>query len=188
MSEPTTPQGLFAAEGLTPQAQQKAATLASLFGAITLVLGVAGVAGWVFDVPQLRQIVDGLPAVRPLGALCLAILGGSLWFCESRPALSGTLALLGAFVAGLSIIEPLAGIEEVVRRVLVHPRLLAATAPEITERLRPINPLAVFGYLTLSASLLTTRSPFLVTAAQSLAITVLFIALVPILGYAYRID
>jgi PAS domain S-box-containing protein len=187
MSEPTSPQGLFAAGGLTPEAERKAATLASLFGAITLVLGVAGLVGWIFDVPQLRHITTDLPAIRPLSALCIALLGGALWFCESRPALSGTLALVAAFVASLSIAEPLSGVEAFARRALVHPRLLAATAPQITERIQPVNVLAAVGYLALSASLLTARNTFLVTGAQSLAITVLFIALVPVLGYAYGI-
>jgi PAS domain S-box-containing protein len=188
MSEPTTPQGLFSAEGLTPEAERKAASIASLFGAITLVLGVAGMVGWLFDIPLLRQMLPDLPSIRPASALCLALLGGALFFCVSRPALSGTLALLAAFFSSLSIIEPLAGIEAFVRQVIVHPSLLASTTPVVTERLQPVNTLAVAGYLALAASLLTARIPSLVTPGQSLAITVLFIALVPILGYAYRID
>jgi PAS domain S-box-containing protein len=188
MTEPTRPQGLFEDDGLTPQAERKAATIARLFGAITLVLGVAGVVGWFFDIPTLRHITTELPSVRPLSALCIALLGGALWLSHSRPSLSGTLALLSAFVASLSIAEPFAGVEAVVRKVLVHPRLLAASSPDIVERLQPINALAAAGYLGLSASLLTARIPQFVTAAQSLAITVLFVALVPILGYAYRIE
>src|SRR5688572_28072488 len=187
MTEATRTQGLFADGGLSPEAERRAAWIANLFGAIVLTLGVAGVVGWYFDVPTLRQISTDLPAVRPLSALCLAMLGGALWFCESRPALSGTLALLAALVSSLSIVEPLAGVEAFLRQILVHPRLLATSHPGVAERIQPVNVLAAIGYMSLATSLLTARSDKLVTIAQSLAITVLFIALVPILGYAYGI-
>ncbi|MFN2426231.1 MAG: PAS domain S-box protein [Candidatus Binatia bacterium] len=182
------PHGLFAADGLSPDAQRTAASIASLFGAITLALGFSGVVGWMFDVPVLRHLVADSPAIRPLSAVCLALLGAGLWFCVARPLLSGSLALLAAVLASLSVVESLMGAEAFLRSVLVHPRLLASQTHEIVERLRPISAVPAAGYFALAVALMTARSSRLVVVAQTLAITVLFMALVPVLGFLYQAE
>jgi PAS domain S-box-containing protein len=180
--------GLFAADGLTPDAERTLASISNLFGAVTLALGLAGVAGWFFDIPFLRHLVVGFPAIRPLSAVCLGLLGGALWLRAGRPGLSSSLALAAGLVAALSLVEFLAGVETTVRQIVVHPLLAAAEVPEISSRSGLTAPVAALGYTLLAAALLLGRIPALVGLSQTLAITVMFFALVPVIGFAYRIE
>lgn len=188
MEAASRPQGLFADEGLTPEAGRTLETISSLAGALTFALGVAGVAGWLFDIPLMRIVLPGFPAIRPLSALCLGLLGGALWFSVARPLLSAGLAVAAALVASLSMLENLAPVELLMRHLVVHRDLLHASAPEISERMGMTSPLAAVGYACLALALLLGGVPHLVSIAQTLAISVFFFALVPVLGYVYRID
>ncbi|HXC49712.1 MAG TPA: PAS domain S-box protein [Candidatus Limnocylindrales bacterium] len=180
--------GLFANDGLSADALRILATIASVAGAITLAIGVAGVAGWIFDIPILRHFINGFPAIRPLSAVCLGLLGGALWVSPSRPALSATLATLAAATGSLSLFGSMSDTEVFLRQLIVSNQLLGADAPEIAERLGVTTPLAALGYVCLAFALLLGRYPELVSAAQTLAISVMFTALVPVLGFVYRID
>ncbi|MFN2375068.1 MAG: PAS domain S-box protein [Candidatus Binatia bacterium] len=180
--------GLFSGDGLSPQVESTLASISSLLGAITLALGVAGMVGWRLDISMLRELLPGAGAVRPTSAACIALLGGGLWFAVSRPALSRSLSLLAGLVAGLSFFDFLAGIEAFFREPLIHPRLLASTLPSISERVGAMNFVPALGYAVLAAALVTGRDSRVVVAAQTLTVTALFLALVPVVSFLYQVE
>ncbi|HEY2774359.1 MAG TPA: PAS domain S-box protein [Candidatus Binatia bacterium] len=188
MTQRSSPLGLFAADGLTPEAVRILASLSSLFGGLTFALGVAGVAGWSWDVPVLRHLISGFPAIRPLSAMCLGFLGSALYFYSGWPRLSSVLAALAVAIAVLSLDDRLAGAEAFVRSLIVHSSLESSDIRETIARGVFTTPIAAAGYALLALALIIGRSPRLVSVAQSVTITVMFVALVPVLGFVYRVD
>lgn len=183
MDYASRPLELFSSDGLTPESERTLARIASLAGALTLLLGVAGVCGWIFDIQFFRHIIANAPPIRPVSGLTLALLGGALWLSATRPAASGTLALVAALVASLSLLDELAGVELALRRVLVNPAIVVASVPDYALRYGAVSPLAAVGFQCLGLALLAGRTAVLVGFAQALTITVMFVALVSILGY-----
>jgi PAS domain S-box-containing protein len=188
MPSGSLPQGLFAEEGLSSDVARRLAVTADAAAAFVVLLGATGMAGWAFDIPVLRHLLPALPAVRPMSAVCLALLGASLWWWPRRTALSSALAGMGLAVACLSFAEFFDPAEHLLRRILVHPDLLDSADPEVHERIGLTGPIAAVGYAALALTLLLSRASSLIGLSQGLTITVMFNALVPVLGYFYRLE
>ncbi len=85
--------------------------LSGISGIVVFVIGMLVLAGWFFDVAVLRSGHPGLTTVKPSTAVCLALLGGSLWLCQSKrpcrrfriPAQLGALAAV--LIALWSLLE-----------------------------------------------------------------------------------
>ncbi len=52
-------------------------------GIVVFVTGMLVLAGWFFDVPILRSWHPSVTTVQPSAAVCLALLGASLWLSQS---------------------------------------------------------------------------------------------------------
>ena len=104
---------------MKPQANLQVLFLLRLFvniaSIVVFAIGSIAFLGWVLDVPILKSFVSGLPAMRFNTALCLLLLGGSLWLLRNEN--TGTanrrvgqmLAGLVCLISSLTIIEYLLG-------------------------------------------------------------------------------
>ena len=86
-------------------------------GIVPAGLGLLGLAGWLFGIPILLTILPGFVAIRPNTAVCLVMLGCSLWLMREqagplancRKLCGQALAFLAAVVGLLSLLESVVG-------------------------------------------------------------------------------
>lgn len=83
---------------------------ARLAAVIVIIVGVVVLTGWLLDVPALRTVFPGWPAMKVNTASMLAVLGVGLWCATFRASLAAGLirrfsAVLAILVGGLTLIE-----------------------------------------------------------------------------------
>src|SRR5581483_5446143 len=89
----------------------------AIFGsAFVTATGLAGLTGWVLDIPRLRTVLPGLVAMKANTAACLIFIGTALWLrraCAERSpiqtSVARVLALIVAVVGILSFAECVRG-------------------------------------------------------------------------------
>ena len=86
---------------------------ASVNAASMLVFGVGLMVmlGWIMDLPAIRSILPGLPAMRFNTALCLLLLGSSIWFLQNEES-SPARKRIGKALAGLALLVSLLTLSE----------------------------------------------------------------------------
>jgi hypothetical protein len=70
-------------------------------------VGLVVMLGWIMDIPILRSLLPGLPAMRFNAALCFLLMGSSLWFLQNEgagPIQSGTGKVLAGFALVISLL------------------------------------------------------------------------------------
>jgi PAS domain S-box-containing protein len=123
-------------------------------------VGLLGLAGWMFRIPVLKSVIPGQVAIRPNAAVCLVLIGLSLWLLRNsndRPVagvrkLGGQLlAALTAAVGLLNLTEYLFGWDLRIDQLLFQ----VTTADEMGS-LRPglMAPITALDFLLLGLALL----------------------------------
>src|SRR5215207_972967 len=74
-------------------------------------MGLMVMLGWIMDLPVLRSILPGLPAMRFNTALCLLLLGSSIWFLQNEES-SPARKRIGKALAGLTLLISLLTLSE----------------------------------------------------------------------------
>lgn len=187
---PTAPptRGLFAADHLSSESERTVEMLRALFSAAAFLIGAAGVLGWRFDIPLLRQFHHDLPAIRPMSALCLTLLAGALRFGTTRPLLGRALSIATTLIAAFSLVGESGGIEAHLRQAIVNKSLTLNAEPSLLERSQETPFPAAFGFLVLSLVYLAANIPRMVLAAQTVALAAMFVTVVPLLSGLLRIE
>jgi PAS domain S-box-containing protein len=102
---------------LEPIISQKLAQFVAFSSLFSMAAGLVGLAGWVFRIEILKTVLPGLVAIKANTAICLVLIGLSLWLQRSQhpgpPRLAGWIArTIAAIVSGvglLSFLEYLGG-------------------------------------------------------------------------------
>ncbi len=152
-----------------------------------IVVGVAVLAGWAFDVPALQSIRPGMAAMRPTTALCILLSGVATllghWALHGNPP--GALAVpLRRAVFALAGICTLAAAASFVRDLSgVVPDAIVPTADG--AEFEPMSQVTAASFLLQSLALVLcfSRSIRIVNLQQLLATTSVLIACVTVLGH-----
>jgi len=128
--------------------------------AVSIAVGLLGLAGWVFNVPVLKSVIPGQVVIKPNAAVVLLLLGLSLWLMRKpgdRPVDNGrlrigqVLAILSAVFGAVSLVEQAAGWDLGIDQLLFR-----ETAADVIGSLRPdlIAPITALDFLLLGLALL----------------------------------
>jgi PAS domain S-box-containing protein len=151
--------------------------VANAAGVLSIVMGVAGLFGWYFDLHYLTSFAPGLPGMRPNSAIVFVLLGLSL-LCHRTRGFGVLGSLTVATIATLTLIEfagARLGINGLFRSAHPHP----GAAPQ------PIAAATGIAFLLLaSALLLVRRGGPVARSAQPLALIAGALAWLAITGYA----
>jgi PAS domain S-box-containing protein len=86
----------------------KPRSVSRLCAFVAVVLGVTGLAGWIFHIPALKTLIPGLVTIKANTAVCLIALGASLLLLEQRPVNSRSrkaATLLAGFAAVIGLVS-----------------------------------------------------------------------------------
>ena len=154
-------------------------------------LGLAVLAGWIFDLPLLRSLVAGWPEMKPNTAVALALAAGAVWSLTAEAgATNARHRALAAFAAvGVAAIGALTLAQFVLRLNLnIDGLLVSHASPAATPWPGRMSPLVAADFLVLSIALLliagATRTAAIWTA-QVLSLLAAAGAFVVITGYLY---
>ncbi len=156
----------------------------------SVVFGLLVLIGWAFGIESIKRVFPGMVAMNPMTSVLFVLLGVSLIGKESqRGARMNTLAtLLGVTVvvaAALKIFELLSGMHLGIDTWLFS-KDLATTLQPLPNRMAP-NTAVNFVFLGSAVLFLDTTCARGRRPSDYLATTAAFIALLALLGYAYRI-
>jgi len=163
----------------------------------SLVIAGAGaviLVGWLFGIGLLTRGIPGQVSVNPLTAVCFMLSGGALWL-TLRPARAGRdfqwLAKgCAAAVFAIGVVKLtgyLGGWETGIDQIL-FPDKLNVDHPQYKSRMAPNT---AFCFFSLGAALFlmhATHRPRGWPSTEILAVPVLFIAMLALIGYFYRIQ
>jgi PAS domain S-box-containing protein len=150
--------------------------------AVVLLIGSAGLVGWILHVRLLQSIGPGLATMKVNTAISLLLSGVALWFCSRGPTshLSNICALAVILVAAASLLEwagaPDLGIDQL---LFLDRDSAAAHAPP--GRMSPATAVELI-LVGVTLALLDTRAP---EVAPYTALATAFAALVALTGYFY---
>jgi diguanylate cyclase (GGDEF)-like protein len=167
-----------------------ASPLARVAGAGVAVAGVVVLAGWMFDVPLLRQLAPGASAsMNPVTALLFAIAGASLGLLHARRQARYRLALVvaGAFIAvvgGAVLFHVTLPGGLAVDRVLFDAAMRAT--PDGRDNLMAPASAANFLFIGSAILLLARRARSGDIVAQACSLAVLLLAMIAMLGHMFQ--
>src|SRR5512133_3765535 len=157
-------------------------------GAAALLLGVAGLTGWLFDIRALYAVMPTWTPMRPNAALCLTLCGGILLFCGGeRPSGSAVLvrrvggSLLALFGL-LSLAEYALGVDAGVEQWL--PADQVSTAPRATPAGRLAHSTAV-AMMCLGVAIALLDAGVCRRMRLACASTALALGMIVVLGYCF---
>ncbi len=121
-------------------------------------VGLLGLVGWMLGVPVLLSVIPGFVIIRPNAAVCLVVLGLSLWLMQEQAGplakyrkLGGqVLAILAAVVGLLNLMENLAGWDFGIDQLL-FPQTTSATIAGLRPGL--MSPVTALDLLLLGIAL-----------------------------------
>ena len=169
----------------TPLPAEPLRRASRLCAAAAIAIGLAVIAGWVFGVPFLMQVLPGQVAMVPNTAVGLLLAGLALWLragpggrtavlaCRAAAALAGLLGLLNLveYVSGSSL-----GIDELLFR---DPAGLTSVFPGRMAVLTAVS------FVALAAALLTLDLRWPPWTSDALALLPGVLAMVSLSGYTY---
>jgi signal transduction histidine kinase/CheY-like chemotaxis protein len=162
---------------------------AQVLAVLTILLGVAVLFGWFFDIETLKSILPGYVSMKANTALCFVFSGASLVIGYLIPSRTWTkncstgLALAVIVITGATLVEYLTG------HSLGLDELFISDSPNAPFTSNPgrMGPNTALAFLLLNASLiLLFRGPREVLVAHCLTLLALFIALLATIGYLFK--
>lgn len=134
---------------LSPDTFRKASAFITL---LTIFVGAAGIAGWLFHLSFLTELFPGTVRITFNTAICMVLLGLSLWLQrepgvkDSRGRLGQVFAAVVSFIGALSLLEIIAGWDLHIDQLLLVP-----TSQEAIGQLRPglMSPITAICFLLL---------------------------------------
>lgn len=128
--------------------------------AVSIAVGLLGLAGWLFGVPVLKSVIPGQVVIKPNAAVGLVLLGLSLWLLRkpdgrtsvaARIRVGQLLAVVITVFGVVSLVELATG-----RDLGIDQALFRETAADAVGSLRPglISPITALDFLLLGLALL----------------------------------
>jgi len=152
---------------------------------VVFVIGATALLGWILDVSILKSFVSGLPAMRFNTAMCLLLLGGSLWLLRNES--SGVASRrTGQILAGLVLVISLLTISEYLLGWNLGIDELFFKDLESSSNLFPgrMSPIAALCCWLGSISLLMLGSRI----SQFFSLGVLFLSLAGVMNYLFDLQ
>jgi PAS domain S-box-containing protein len=175
------------AEAFPAAAARRSEVLAGVAAGFVFLLGVLGLASWLFDLPALTQVVPGYVSMKPNTAVGLLFCGLSLashtWAVRRgrmpwcARAYAGVVVLLGA----VTLVEYVAGWDFGIDQLLFR-EPVGTPGTLAPGRMAPATTVA---FLAAGGALLAAAERRLVPLAQHAALLVLLLGAIPLLGYLY---
>lgn len=173
--------------------QNRLLVLSALMGGLLLLLGSLAVIGWQWDIWFLKRPIEGTVAMNPVTALCfmmcgLALVSGGLG--DRMKHVWPMAAALVTAMAGFKLLALLVGSDAAPDAMLYASKLEGEVGNVTRNRMAPNTALC---FLLAGSSLLLyrigenrqDRATFL---AETLAIVLFLLAVMPMLGYVYEIE
>ncbi len=143
-----------------PDVVRRLSRFVSLTSVLSACVGALGLAGWMFHIPVFKSVIPGQVVIRPNAAVCLVLIGLSLWLMRkgddhlvprARKLGGQLLAALVATMGLLSLTEHLVGWDLGIDQVLFQ-----ETAADAMGSLRPglMAPITALDFLLLGLALL----------------------------------
>jgi signal transduction histidine kinase/ActR/RegA family two-component response regulator len=166
----------------------RARRAAALLGALAAATGAVVLAGWALRAPAWTTF-GGAISMKANAAICFVLTGAAVALATRRTAgavrVSRRLAWAGALVGGLTLSEHLVGWDLGLDQLLFREEPGAAATVSPGRMGPPAS--AAFLLLGVAAALIDRAGARLRLAGQGLALAGAFIALLPIVGYAYGV-
>lgn len=169
----------------------RAPALARWLASVAALLGLLGMAGWVFDIDPLKSVLPGLATMKANTALAillegaaLAVLAGSPPALRLRIAARATAAVGGA-VGALTLLEFALGTNLGIDELLVRD-VARNTLPYYAGRMAPTTALN-FVLLAVAIALVETRTARAGRVCEGSAAVALVIAFMSLTGYVYGV-
>jgi PAS domain S-box-containing protein len=193
---PAPPRMEFASVSASPIHQAIADRMISFTKVASICAAAVGptvLLGWFLSVQILKSIQPGLSTMKPNSAICLALLGASLWLLAGHSlrldkiqsqVLGIACAAMAGLVSGATFSEYLFGWNLRIDQVLFHDAVM--DRPSLPGRMAPHTALA-FLLLACALLLITVETKRGFRPAQVLALFPAFISFVAMAGYLYSV-
>jgi hypothetical protein len=156
---------------------------------VSLVVGLAVLTGWIFDIPLVREIAPGFVTMNPLTALLFVVAGAALFIqsrqgAEERRIGTATLAGIILLLAGLKFLHYATG------KFAVDQVLFAEAVFQVKPLPSKMAPNTALNFALVGLSLIAIHSPrFWVARVGVIAAWIIVIpAMIAIAGYLYGIQ
>lgn len=163
-----------------PVSPQLLSAIRSSTAVAACIIGLLGLAGWVFHVEALKTILPAAASMKVNTALGFLLLGSSLLIAPRRPSVAASLAAAGLMLGALTLCEYAAGIDLGIDQLLTIDR----RSSQFPGRMAPATAFAIT--LLGAGVLVTLRGNGLF--GQLFAIPPGAVAALAIVGYLHRAD
>jgi signal transduction histidine kinase len=175
-------------DAAAPPAAERIRAAARFLGALAAATGAVVLAGWTLGVPAWTTF-GGSISMKGNAAVCLVLVGAAVVLVtrgtDRALRASRWLAWGGALLGGLTLSEHLVGWDLGIDLLLFHEAPGAAATASPGRMGPPAS--TTFLLLGVASALVGRAEPRLRLAAQRLALAGAFVALLPIVGYAYGV-
>ena len=162
-------------------------------GVLVALVGAMGLIGWIFNVESLKAFFTGAVTIKANAAIGLILLGTALIMLAPqgdrsviRTVLGRGMAGVAMLLGGLTLIQHITGADFAIDQLLFQ-EMPGAAATAKPGRMGPPASLSYF-FAGLALLFLDVRTARGAVPSQWLALLVGFIAMGPIIGYAYSIQ
>ena len=159
---------------------------------LSILVGVAVIAGWLLDIEQLKSVAPGFATMKMNAACGFVAAGAALWIRQTNQPgtqlyrLANWLALFVAALGGLTFAEDLFGLQFGIDQFIVREVPIAFDAASPGR----MSPASSFTFLVTGAALysLKARSARVAVWAHWLVVPPLLTSTLAIMGYAYGVQ
>jgi PAS domain S-box-containing protein len=156
--------------------------LVKIFATLAILTGTVVMLGWLFQTPILTSLVPNYASMKFNSALSINLLGFAL-IGKNRPRLSQVLAASGGLIGFLSLVQYLFGWELGIDEFFVAD--MQNWAELYPGRMSPITALLFF---LLGMSLLLSLQAHFLMLAQTISLSVIFLAVLALAGYLFGVQ
>lgn len=168
--------------------------LSAAAGVVTVLTGLAALAGWVFDVEYLKSVLPGLMSMKPNTALAFVLAGAALWLLRARPSQEVAAARYRVGAQGLAAAVGLIGVATLAEYLfgweLGIDQLLFADNSRISVYPGRMAAVSALNFALLGGALLLidteTRRGY--RPAQLLVLPAVILALFGLVNYLYGVE
>ena len=162
--------------------------VSSVVGTVAILVGVAVLGGWAFDVVALKSVLPRLPTMKPNTAVAFVLLGLSLRRQSGHAGAqraADVCALVAALVGLLTLVEDLVGLDPGLDRLLFRNALLADPRPYAGRMAPPTAASLLFLGLAIP---LGRRVGGGMRIAEAFALTAALMSAMAVTGYVYGVE
>ncbi|MFN0080410.1 MAG: PAS domain S-box protein [Prosthecobacter sp.] len=176
---PPTPVALLPGSWTHPDSAPRLSRVATCCALLVLALGIAVMAGWLFEIERLKRLLPQLATMKFNAALGFLLAGAALVF-RATPALRLGLAAAVGLLGALTLGQYLTGADFGIDQLIIRDAEVVAGQPA-----GRMSPVAALCFILSSAALALLRRGATQRWAEALAISVGTVGFIALLGYAF---